>query len=138
MKRLSRKPNKQELIGSIASYLGAKDEIMAAYLFGTFLSEATYYDIDIGLLVGKEPQKVLNYEFGLEADVEKIVKCRVDVRVLNRAPLSFCQNVIRKGKVILDRNPSDRADFENSTLKKYFDFAFYRRRYLAEVLHASV
>jgi hypothetical protein len=62
----------------------------------------------------------------------------VDIRILNRAPISFCQNVIREGKVILDKNPDERAFFQGLILKKYFDFEPFRRRYLREVVNAPI
>ena len=40
--------------------------------------------------------------------------------------------------VILDQDSNLRADFENLTLKKYFDFSFFRRRYLEDVSHAPL
>jgi len=74
----------------------------------------------------------------MECKLEKILGCPVDVRVLNYAPLSFCQNVIRQGKVVMDRNPDLRADFEGKVLKQYFDFAPFRRQYLQEVTNAPI
>jgi len=80
----------------------------------------------------------LNFELDLENKLEKIVKYSVDVRVLNRAPLSFSQNVIRQRKVILDKDPNLRADFEGQILKQYFDVAYFQRQYLQEVANAPV
>ena len=78
------------------------------------------------------------YEFELEIKLEELVKFSVDVRVLNKAPITFVQNVIRHGIIIIDNKPNIRADFESYILRKYFDFAPFRRQYLAEVVNAPL
>lgn len=66
------------------------------------------------------------------------LKYPMDIRIINRAPLSFCQSVIRNGRIVVDRDPNMRADFEGLILKQYFDFAPFHRRYLCEVKNAPV
>lgn len=111
-------------------------EILAAYCFGSFL-EHDFSDIDLGLLLDADPDKTTTYEIGLESELEELIPYPFDVRVINQAPISFCQAVIR-GRVIIDRDPNRRADFEGKVLKEYFDFAPFRKRYLAEVLNAPL
>jgi uncharacterized protein len=85
-----------------------------------------------------DPPNPVVFEIEIETELEKITGCPVDIRILNGAPLSFCQQVIRNGEVILDSDPDTRADFEGRTLKKYFDFSRFRTRYLREVCHAPL
>ncbi|MGD9123060.1 MAG: nucleotidyltransferase domain-containing protein [Desulfobacterales bacterium] len=136
----SLKPDqKDKLVSTISSYLEQNcKEIVAAYLFGSFITQRLFSDIDLGILITGESIKALNFELDLENRLEKIVKYSVDVRVLNRAPLSFCRNVIRHRKVILDREPNLRADFEGQILKQYFDVAYFQRQYLQEVGNAPL
>jgi hypothetical protein len=82
--------------------------------------------------------KPLDFELELENRLEKAIKYPVDVRILNRAPISFSQNVFRTGRVIIDKNPNMRADFEGRILKQYFDFSPFQQRYLQEVTNAPV
>lgn len=112
-------------------------EIMAAYIFGSFVGQDSFGDIDIGILLSAdELAQPLAYELNIENLLEKEIKLPVDVRVLNGAPLSFQQNVIRKGLLIVDKDPNRRAAFEGNVRKKYFDFSRFRRRYLKEIAHA--
>ena len=131
---------KESIILSISSYLEKHySNIIAAYLFGSFISSTSYFsDIDLALLSETDVSKPLELELQLESQLEKIVNFPVDSRVLNNAPLSFCQNVIRGGRVVLDRNPNLRSEFEGKVLKQYFDFSRFRRRYLAGVENAPV
>jgi predicted nucleotidyltransferase len=113
-------------------------EIAAAYLYGSFVTSALFSDFDLGVLTQNDIGKTLNFELDLENQLERIVKYPVDVHVLNGEPLSFCQIVIRHRKVILDRKPNLRADLEGQILKQYFDFAYFQRRYLQEVVNAPL
>lgn len=132
------KKKKNEIINIISSYLQQYREIFAAYIFGSFISDKSFADIDLGILIQRQPDNLLEYEIGLEIKLDRLVKLEIDVRVLNNAPLSFVQNVLRHGQLIIDINPNRRADFENSVLKKYFDFSRFRRRYLEDVIDAPV
>ena len=130
---------KEDIVSAISSHLQREcAEIAAAYLFGSFVKEEAFSDIDLGILMNTDFERPLEYELELESRLERILKYPVDIRIINGAPLSFCQNVIRHGRVIVDRDPNLRADFEGQTLKQYFDFARFRRQYLAEVKNAPV
>jgi len=130
---------KNKLVAAISSYLEDNfEEIVAAYLYGSLAANLPFSDIDLGVLTKNNLDQALKFELDLENRLEKIVKYSVDVRVLNGAPLSFCQNVIRHRKVILDRDPNLRADFEGQILKQYFDFVYFQRQYLQEVANAPV
>ena len=130
---------KEKLIEIFARQLEKKyKEIRFAYIFGSFISETYFSDIDLGIVLGVDLKSPLDFEIELENRLEKIAKLPVDVRVLNNAPISFTQNVFRTGRVILDKYPNIRADFEGRILKEYFDFAPYHRAYLQEVINAPV
>jgi len=130
---------KKKLLSTISSYLEQNlKEVVAAYLYGSLAAGLPFSDIDLGVLIKNNLGQTLKFELDLENRLEKIVKYSVDVRVLNGAPLSFCQNVIRHRKVILDRDPNFRADFEGQVLKQYFDLAYFQRQYLVEIANAPV
>lgn len=128
---------KGEITRKISDHLlESPGEIVAVYCFGSFLDDA-FADIDLGLLLDASPEELVVYEMDLESELEKFIPYSFDIRVINQASISFCQSVVR-GKVIVDRDPNRRADFESRVLKQYFDFAPFRQRYLAEVLNAPL
>lgn len=101
---------KEKVIRIISSHLFQQyDEILAVYIFGSFISERHFSDIDIGIITAMDLNKPLDFELKLENRLEKLIKYPVDVRILNRAPISFSQNVFRTGRVIIDKNPNMRA-----------------------------
>ena len=133
------KSRKDRIAESISSHLReAMESITTAYLFGSFVTDDAFSDIDLGVIIKTDLANLMLFEFELENRLEKICSHPVDVRVLNRAPLSFCQNVIRFGKVILDRDPNLRADFEGNIRKQYFDFSRFRKQYLREAVNAPI
>jgi len=138
MKHSLKHIQKESILKDIASALERHDEIVLAYVFGSFIHSDTFSDIDIGVLTAENIDSCLDFEFSLEIEIEDIVNYPIDVRVINNAPLSFCQNVIRHGRVILERDANMRADFMGRILKEYFEFAPFRRRYLEEVANAPV
>lgn len=130
---------KENVVETISSFFHKHvEEVIFVYLFGSFIAERPFSDIDLGVFTNRELNKPLDYELDLEGKLERVAKYPVDVRVLNQAPLSFCCNVIRYGKLLVDRNRNLRADFESKALRQYFDFAPFRRRYLAEVMDAPL
>lgn len=132
-------PQKDEIGHKLASFIDRElDEVVAAYLFGSFIGAGQFSDIDLGLLFKSKVLKVLGFELALETRLNKLFGHPFDVRVLNNAPNSFAQNVVRTGRVVVDRNPGLRANFEGRVLKQYFDFAYFRRRYLKEVGNAAI
>ena len=133
------KSEKEKIIQLISSHFFQQyDEILAVYIFGSFISEGQFSDIDIGIITAIDLSNPLGFELNLENRLEKLIKYPVDVRILNGAPISFSQNVFRTGRVIIDKNPSLRADFQGRVLKQYFDFSPFHQRYLQEVINAPV
>jgi len=139
MRHTLSRSEKEKVIQIILSHFFQQyDEIFSVYIFGSFISKRHFSDIDIGIITDMDLNKTLDFELKLENRLEKLIKYPVDVRILNQAPISFSQNVFRAGRVIIDKNPNMRADFEGRILKQYFDFSPFQQRYLQEVTNAPV
>jgi predicted nucleotidyltransferase len=108
---------KEEFVYALSSCMQQHGEIYAVYLYGSFVTRESFADIDLGVLLRREPKDILEYEIELESKLEKLERFRLDVRVLNKAPISSAQNVIRYGRLIIAREPNIRSDFESYVLK---------------------
>jgi predicted nucleotidyltransferase len=127
--------NKKAIEIKLRKALRKYAEISFAYLHGSFVKEDGFKDIDVAVYVKELPPSVLEYELQLETALMEVVdKFTVDVRVLNTSPLSFRYHVIKSGILLVVRNDDERADFQEATLSRYFDFAPYRNLYLRETL----
>ncbi len=135
MKRKLSIKEKELLIQQAADFLGDRGYILFAYVFGSFASGEDFKDIDIGIFVShdKSESLYLSMELEIERELEDILHVPVDVRVINSAPLSFVYNILKSGKVIVDKDDCLRADFEGLVFKKYFDFKHLRDEYLREI-----
>lgn len=139
MKRESTREEKELLIQRISEILEGKKHVTFAYVFGSFSVQESFNDIDIGIYVSDTIQKsALNTELEIEKELENLIHVTVDVRILNKAPISFVYHVIRTGTVIVDKNRDLKADFEGLIYKKYFDFQHLRNEYLREVINAPI
>ena len=120
--RLDQK-KKSSLIREIVEALDSRKEILFAYIYGSFLEEAYFRDIDIAIYVGDIKQKTyFDYEESLEMDLKKrlSIKMPVDVRLINRSPISFKYHVL-KGRLIVNHNDEKRVDFTVHTVSRYLD-----------------
>ncbi len=137
-KTLNRK-EKDILIEKISDFLKTKKYILFAYIFGSFIIEDSFSDIDIGIFIkNKNFKSPLEVELKLEREIENIAHVPVDVRIINHAPLSFIYSILKNRIVIVDNNKSLRADFEGLVYKKYFDFRYLRDEYLREIINAPL
>ncbi|MGC8778813.1 MAG: type VII toxin-antitoxin system MntA family adenylyltransferase antitoxin [Candidatus Caldatribacteriaceae bacterium] len=130
---------KREIIEGIKHVLAQEKELLFAYIFGSFVGEESYQDIDVAVYL-KDPQKVdvLRLELSLEEELEKIFHVPFDVRVINNAPLGFVYNVLTRKVLVLDRDIVCRAAFESRIFREYFDFQYLLAEYLKGVKNAPV
>lgn len=135
----------KEILNYLKEKLLSKKEIICVYVYGTFAKREPFHDIDLALLldINYLPASLLKYEILLEreveAELEKVgTRFPVDVRVLNQAPLFFRYKVIKEGFPVLVKNEEARVNFEERTFDMYSDFAYFRERYLREVLKSEI
>jgi predicted nucleotidyltransferase len=127
--------DKATITEALVGKLQEHHEILFAYLHGSFLTNAFFNDIDLALYLSKIPDSLLEYELNMEVILRNaVLGAPVDVRLLNGAPLSFQYNVVKEGIPIVVNDDSERTEFQERTIKHYFDFAPFRKRYLEEVL----
>jgi hypothetical protein len=133
-------------INKIAKYiseiLSDQHEILFGYIHGSILYSKNPHDIDIAVFIDPEQYKTLltngNVNIGfaipLEMEIEKRICEKVDVQVLNGAPLVFQYRVIECGTLVKDTNSNARTDFEYLARVKYFDFRPKVQEYLREIV----
>ncbi|WP_202318640.1 nucleotidyltransferase domain-containing protein [Archaeoglobus neptunius] len=125
--------NKEETKKKIKEILAEGDEVIFAYLHGSF-NEIYIRDVDIAVYVDESKvEDFLDYELKLSAEIEKTVRLPVDVKVLNSAPLSFKYRAV-KGELLISKNEEVRLRFIEKTLMEYLDFKPIEEKIIAEIL----
>ncbi len=77
---------KGRLIETISGILKGKENILFAYIFGSFVTAESFRDIDIAVYMRDKPQRVVSLEFDIEKELEDALRIPADVRIVNHAP----------------------------------------------------
>ena len=119
---------KQRLIEKIEKVLSECDDVIFAYLYGSFLTSESHRDIDIALYVSDDirssslavdVQIALGKETGLPPDV-------FDIRIVNRIPqtgdlfaLLYLKRIFEENRLLVDKDFGARGDFFEKYGLKY-------------------
>ena len=117
----------------LKSTLSTDSDIAFAYLFGSHAGgqPTPLSDIDVavylrGILDGNKRMEILGVL------IDKLKTDRIDLVILNTAPLPLKMRVIRKSRLLVENSPFVRHAFESATVSTYIDFARYENRILKE------
>jgi len=120
--------DKERMVKEISRCLSGVEDLLLGYLYGSFLVQNDFNDIDIGLLVAGErtPYELFKYAMRIASDLERCItpRCEVDLRVLNTAPVEFQYEVVKTGQVVFARDENVRVAFEADVLAKYLDLKY--------------
>lgn len=120
-----RKADMRAEIERILSYFTKRSEVMALYLFGSFDTpfERADSDIDIALLVFKGDKKELEVLKSEYYGASPGFSMRtIDIVILNTAPTYLKHRILKTGRILLDKNISQRKEFTTIVLQEYFDY----------------
>lgn len=112
---------------------GEDGGLLCAYLFGSAArgEERPDSDLDLAVLFRDDPPRTLA---GLHLDLaDRLTGVlggrRIDLVVLNRAPVDLVHRVLRDGVLLLERDRSARIRFEVRARNEYFDLLPHLQRY---------
>ena len=117
----SSQEERDRLSERLGNVLRNRDEIMFAYVYGSFVEGLPFHDIDVGIYILKVDEKeAVSYNLTLSQALSKEMQIPVDVRILNFAPVLFLYHVIQ-GNVIFDRDEETRLRVVERTIQRYLD-----------------
>lgn len=99
------------------------NKILLAYIFGSQLKGKTgpLSDFDFAVLLSQKPSFRFKYE--LKNKIANIINSgKVDLIILNEAPIELKYHVVASGKIIYQKNSLIKTEFEADTLSRYFDY----------------
>lgn len=117
----------QSLGSRIADLLESRDEVLEAYLFGSYARGVaqSHSDIDVAVYIDEayEDKSV----FGLRAELTTILMAGlrdngVDLLILNNAPPVLYYHVLRDGVRVLSRDLAATTTREGRAVSRYCDF----------------
>lgn len=118
---------KRRMTTIIADTLQADGRVVFAYLYGSFLTESSFRDIDVFLFLntaGEPFQASVSVKEKLaeaftKAGLPKVPADLFDVRVINDAPYDFVIDILCKGALIVDKDPEIRTDVIERVSNEY-------------------
>lgn len=113
----------KNVIKKIREQIMKYSEIELAYLYGSYVLNKDYNDIDIAIVVSSRVAPPTAGE-KLAVDIEKVIKPRitVDVKILNFSPVNFKFEVIGTGKIIFSKNEKKRIEYEEKVMSEFLDY----------------
>lgn len=117
---------------ALANYFRDRSDVACVYLFGSQAHDSARLDsdVDVGVLYEQPPADTLTAQpFSDEAKLSKTLGRAVQIVVMNTAPVDLVHRVLRAQRLLLDKNPSRRVQFEVRARNEYFDLKPILDRY---------
>jgi hypothetical protein len=128
------KLSSEDIIAALHGTLEPRSEILFAYIFGSFIEESKFRDLDVGVFV-TDPALVaenITYTIRLSLELEERTGYPVDVILMNSAPDHLIHS-ISKGMLVVNRDETFREDFIAAAWSRYIDFRPMRRQAVADL-----
>ncbi len=120
--------DRERIIDQLCRCLAGREDILLAYLYGSFLRHGGFHDIDIGLLVSgeRDPYELYQYAMGIASDLERCITpgYEIDLRILNDAPVEFQYEVVKTGRLLVAWDEATRVAFEAGVIAKFLDLKY--------------
>lgn len=122
----------------LSDYFSNLDEVVLAYIFGSVArgDDNRMSDVDIGVLLDKSlsKQDMFDLELQIIDDIVGLLGSdKIDLTIMNQAPLLLNFNIIKDGYV-LKSDEASRIPFETRAMSRYLDEKFYRQRHMREAV----
>lgn len=115
--------NVKELTSALQRSLLAREEILAIYLFGSHTEGCarSESDLDIAILLQSDFKPSPDYRLNLLEELSDLFPYRLDLIILNQVPPVIQFQVLQKGQVLIDRDPSKRAELVMHMLNRVWE-----------------
>ncbi len=132
----------QTIFEKIKSYLYSRDEVVTAYIFGSYTTQkvSSMSDIDIAVLLR---DSVDSKEYGqikltITNDlIEQISFDRIDIVLLNIASPLLSHEVIKKGMLLFSKDKAKHIQYTANSTMRYLD-TIYLRKVQDRILHKNI
>lgn len=114
-------------------------EICLVYLFGSQVTGnvGPLSDIDLGVLVEHESMNMELQSHLAHAFVKAFGTERIDLVMLNIAPIELAFNVIAQGRLLYKRSQAEKVEYEATVMSLYYDYLPILRTQRIEILRGD-
>jgi predicted nucleotidyltransferase len=121
-----------DLEARLRALLEPHRDCLAAWLFGSRArgTATESSDVDVAVLLAEpRPRGLAALPTALEDELERELGARVDVVVLNEAPVDLVHRVLRDGRLVCEHDRAARIRFEVRKRNEFWDLEPVLRRY---------
>ena len=126
-----------QLLPGAVKYLESHPKVLFSYFFGSLAKGvlSPLSDVDIAIFL-KKGNNLADRKLEILGKLIDILETdEIDLVVLNTTDLPLIMGVLNNKKLIVDKDPFARHQFESLMMRKYFDFSIIesaqlKRRYL--------
>ena len=123
--------NKEKLLNLLKEALLKDERVIFAYIYGSFVKEQSFRDIDIGIYVNNSEENSFVVSSDLKTQLSREIKSenmdftadQFDVQIINHAPFTFLKRVFKEGILLIDHDPELRTDVVEYVSSKYRECA---------------
>jgi len=134
--------NFEEIKHKIRPIFEKDRDVLFGYIFGSQVTGKTDFESDVDIAVFLDEKRVKDMfkkRLSLIGKLEGVLKKTTEVVVLNEIKSIFFKFVIiKEGRVVFERDHSQRVDFELKTMQDYYDYEpfldAYNKAYLEREL----
>lgn len=124
-----------QLITALKQYLGAQDDVVVAYLYGSYARGEQFSgsDVDVGVVFTghASAEDLIFRRVVLSQELEDLIGKAVDVTDLKLASPHFNHQVLLEACLLKGKDAPERIEFEKRVRREHFDMLPYRQRYLS-------
>lgn len=118
---------KEIILDFIREVLTKDDRLVFAFTYGSFVTEGSFRDIDIGIYVKNREENPFIISSDIKTQLSHLAKKRgldftadhFDVKVINDAPFTFLKRIFKEGVLLADNDPDLRTDVVEHVSLKY-------------------
>jgi len=122
---------KEKLLKLLKEGLAKDERVIFAYIYGSFVKEQSFRDIDIGIYIKNSEENPFVISSDIKTQLSRagkrentdITADRFDVQIINHTPFTFLKRVSKEGILLVDRDPELRTDLVEYVSSKYRECA---------------
>jgi len=118
----SKNIDKSDVKSSIRNYLFQQKNVIFALIYGSFITEKAFRDIDIAIFTGSDRNLLRLGK--MKAELSKLTQTETDLIYLNNLyskDPAFAYEVVKKGELIVNKRPEIFINFKKRVLLNYID-----------------
>ena len=123
--------NKEKVLNLLREALSQDERVVFAYIYGSFVKEESFRDIDVGIYVKNPEENPFVITSDTKTQLSRIFKKenvdltadQFDIQIINHAPFTFLKRVFKEGILLIDHDPELRTDVVEYVSLKYRECA---------------